>query len=175
MARKLQIIGSLLSGEIDSAKIKEIVDAYLQENPPSSGSDCVSPTITIEEIEGGHRVIITDVNGSKSFDVLDGENRTTPVEGVDYFTSLALAEKAAATAREVGSSDTVYYFGQKILVSENEVETWYVIERPGILVAENTGSENTVTLLVEGVNYAANNLSEPELSEDGEQYVLYLT
>lgn len=31
-----------------------------------------SPTVEIAEIPGGHRVTITDANGSQSFDVLDG-------------------------------------------------------------------------------------------------------
>lgn len=34
MAKKLQIIGSLLSGEIDPKEVKQIVDDYLEENPP---------------------------------------------------------------------------------------------------------------------------------------------
>ena len=31
-----------------------------------------SPTITVTDIAGGHRVKITDVNGTKYFDVMDG-------------------------------------------------------------------------------------------------------
>lgn len=34
--------------------------------------DCVSPTVTVEEIEGGHRVTITDKDGDKPFDVMNG-------------------------------------------------------------------------------------------------------
>lgn len=51
----------------------------------------VSPTIDVEAIEGGHRVTITDVEGEKSFDVLngvdgkDGADGYTPIKGVDYF------------------------------------------------------------------------------------------
>ena len=36
------------------------------------GRDGVSPTIAVEAITGGHRVTVTDANGAKSFDVLDG-------------------------------------------------------------------------------------------------------
>lgn len=43
-----------------------------------SGRDGVSPTIVVTEITGGHRVTITDVDGSKTFDVLDGENGQIP-------------------------------------------------------------------------------------------------
>ena len=48
-----------------------------------------SPEVTIEKIEGGHKVSIEDINGTKSFDVMDGEpgkDGTTPVKGVDYYT-----------------------------------------------------------------------------------------
>ena len=36
------------------------------------GSDGFSPTISIEEIEDGHRVVITDKNGNKTIDIMDG-------------------------------------------------------------------------------------------------------
>lgn len=34
----------------------------------------VSPTVTVTNIANGHRVTITDVNGTKSFDVLNGQS-----------------------------------------------------------------------------------------------------
>lgn len=36
------------------------------------GEGGFSPTIEVSGIEGGHRVTITDVNGTKTFDVMDG-------------------------------------------------------------------------------------------------------
>lgn len=45
-----------------------------QGNPGSPGQNGVSPTVTITAITDGHRVTITDVNGSQSFDVMDGED-----------------------------------------------------------------------------------------------------
>lgn len=41
-----------------------------------NGSDGFSPTVSIEEIDGGHKVTITDENGEQSFDVLDGVDAT---------------------------------------------------------------------------------------------------
>jgi hypothetical protein len=38
----------------------------------------VSPVVKIEKIDGGHRITITDIDGSKRFDVLDGK------DGNDY-------------------------------------------------------------------------------------------
>lgn len=36
------------------------------------GKDGVSPTVTVENIDGGHRVTVTDATGAKSVDVMDG-------------------------------------------------------------------------------------------------------
>lgn len=38
------------------------------------GSDGVSPVVSVEEITGGHRVTITDAEGTKTFDVMDGKD-----------------------------------------------------------------------------------------------------
>lgn len=40
--------------------------------PGQPGSDGVSPTITVTDITGGHRITITDATGEHSFDVMDG-------------------------------------------------------------------------------------------------------
>ena len=40
------------------------------------GKDGVSPTVAVTDIPGGHRVTISDADGSKSFDVLDGTDGT---------------------------------------------------------------------------------------------------
>lgn len=40
----------------------------------TNGVDGVSPTLSVEAISGGHRVSITDVNGTQTFDVMDGQN-----------------------------------------------------------------------------------------------------
>lgn len=38
-----------------------------------------SPTISVSEIAGGHRVVITDMEGEKSFDVMDGQGEGSGV------------------------------------------------------------------------------------------------
>jgi len=40
--------------------------------PGEDGKDGVSPSVSITDIEGGHRVGITDASGTKTFDVMDG-------------------------------------------------------------------------------------------------------
>ena len=41
-----------------------------------AGQDGVSPTVSVIDITGGHRVSITDAQGSKTFDVMDGDDYT---------------------------------------------------------------------------------------------------
>lgn len=53
--------------------------------PGKNGRDCVdgfSPALRIEEIAGGHRVKIVDIEGEKEMEVMNGY---TPQKGVDYF------------------------------------------------------------------------------------------
>ncbi len=38
------------------------------------GADGYSPTVTVEDIQGGHRITITDKNGTHTVDVMDGES-----------------------------------------------------------------------------------------------------
>lgn len=99
---------------ITSTAYKETEKSYSWELVKSEGgSSAVSPTISISEIDGGHSVTITDVNGSQSFDVMDGSDGekgdkgdtgakgdkgdtgasgTTPVRGTDYWTEEDKAE-----------------------------------------------------------------------------------
>jgi hypothetical protein len=39
-----------------------------------NGTDGISPSITVTDITGGHRVTITDADGQHSFDVMNGED-----------------------------------------------------------------------------------------------------
>lgn len=40
----------------------------------ANGKDGVSPSVSVEAMEGGHRITITDATGTKTFDVMDGED-----------------------------------------------------------------------------------------------------
>lgn len=73
-----------------------------------NGEDGFSPTITVEAIEGGNKIAITDVNGTKYVYVMDGEDGKdgkngkdgvdgrTPVKGTDYFTKADKTEMVAS-------------------------------------------------------------------------------
>lgn len=69
------------------------------------GEDGFSPTITVEAIEGGNKIAITDVNGTKYVYVMDGKggkngkdgvDGRTPVKGTDYFTQADKTEMVNA-------------------------------------------------------------------------------
>lgn len=66
---------------IDESKINEIINEYLKTHP-SIGQPGFSPTITIDEVSGGHQVTITDVLGPQTFIVLNGEKGDAGVSGV---------------------------------------------------------------------------------------------
>ena len=68
-----------------SAQIKDGTDG----EDGTNGDDGYSPTVTVTDIEGGHRVAVTDAEGTQSFDVMDGadgapgQNGTNGTNGTD--------------------------------------------------------------------------------------------
>lgn len=147
MAKILQIIGDFPSGgNVDPSEVKRIVDEHIQNGE------------TLNEIAA-------EVAKLVSIDQVTG-----------YFTSLEEAKAAAATAEPVGSTNAVYYYGQKFLVYENDTVTWYTVQPDGSLVAEGAGQvTETVSLLIDGVNHAVDNVSDPEATGMGDEYSLEIT
>ena len=77
---KEELVGMRDSGEFDGAtftpSVSETGDLSWtndkgRENPETVNIHGQSPTIKVTDIQGGHRVTITDVNGTSSFDVMD--------------------------------------------------------------------------------------------------------
>lgn len=67
MARKLQIVGDFPSGELSTEEVKQVVDEYLEENPPA-------PRITIngeEPDENGNFVINLQTSDEAKNDVVE--------------------------------------------------------------------------------------------------------
>lgn len=56
-----------------------------------------------------------------------------PLDARSYFESYDAAVAAALTAKEAGDSTTTYYFGQSIVVVENGVASFYIIQPDGTL------------------------------------------
>lgn len=67
------------------------------------GEDGVSPTVSVTDITGGHRVTITDADGTKTFDVMDGGGGS-----VDIDDTLTQSGKAA-DAKTVGDALKLKY------------------------------------------------------------------
>lgn len=105
--------------------------------------------------------------GKLNFSVAFNPTSAFPLDARCYFESLAAAQEAAAKAEAVGSSNTVYYHGQKLLVVENGSATWYTIQPDGTLSVEGTGSEDTSfttdeTLSLENGVLSVNTAAEPD-------------
>lgn len=67
------------------------------------GEDGVSPTVSVTDITGGHRITITDASGQKTFDVMDGGGGS-----VDIDDTLTQSGKAA-DAKTVGDALKLKY------------------------------------------------------------------
>lgn len=67
------------------------------------GEDGVSPTVSVTDITGGHRITITDASGPKTFDVMDGGGGS-----VDIDDTLTQSGKAA-DAKTVGDALKLKY------------------------------------------------------------------
>ena len=65
--------------------IPETIDAALEEAKESGEFDGYSPTVTVTDIQGGHRVSITDVNGTTTVDVMNGADGKDGEDGKDGF------------------------------------------------------------------------------------------
>ncbi len=94
-------------GAADPDEVAKLVEEYLAANPPAGsepGKDGVSPTVSVEIVDGGYEITITDVKGSRSFVLKNGTDGTdgkTPEKGVDYFTPEEVDEIAAKAAEKV--------------------------------------------------------------------------
>lgn len=66
--------------------------------------------------------------------------KAIPLDGRIAFATKAAAVEAAQSAKDIGSSESNYYYGQKLLVIEDNVIAWYTIQ------ADNTLKEDGSTL-----------------------------
>lgn len=70
-----------------------------------AGAPGISPSITITDITGGHRVTITDADGQHSFDVMDGEDGHGAVQDVQVNGVSVVADGVANVP--VGTANTL--------------------------------------------------------------------
>lgn len=91
-------------------RVKQLED----QGPGPKGDDGFSPTVEIAEINDGHSVTITDVNGPQTFDVMDGKDcssKTSPMLFTGY----------AEAVPKKGDTDTVLL--TQFIGKEPEVST----------------------------------------------------
>lgn len=64
------------NGEADTFELKDGEDGYTPQKGVDyvDGTDGISPKVEVSEIDGGHRVTVTDADGTKFFDVMDGKD-----------------------------------------------------------------------------------------------------
>lgn len=46
-------------------------------------AEVISPTIEVSDIQGGHRLTITDIDGTKTVDVMDGMGADGPITNAE--------------------------------------------------------------------------------------------
>lgn len=81
--------------------------------------------------------------GKLNFSTSFNPTSAFPLDARCYFNSLALAKAAAATAEEAGSSNTVYFYGQKLMVDDGTSVKWYTIQRDRTLLEDGTGGSSS--------------------------------
>jgi len=86
--------------DVDGTHTASLYDGQTGPQGPTgpAGAPGISPSITITDITGGHRVTITDATGAHSFDVMDGEGGSGAVESVNGKTGAV-----TLTAQDVGA------------------------------------------------------------------------
>lgn len=68
------------------------------------GADGISPVVAVEDIDGGHRVTITDKDGTKSFDVMNGKDGVN-TEGYSVILEMLNQHERRITALEQGNGN----------------------------------------------------------------------
>ena len=82
---QVQSIASEASENAETALNKATAVEEAAAQGDFDGADGVSPTVAVSNITGGHRVTITDADGSHVFDVMDGVDGTDGTDGEDGF------------------------------------------------------------------------------------------
>lgn len=91
-------VGALAENSLPDAINSALAQAKASgEFDGEKGGDGFSPTVTIVDITGGHRIIITDANGTKYFDVMNGTGSSGG--GVDGFSPVITVANIAGGHR----------------------------------------------------------------------------
>ena len=93
MADSIDAMRTATAGDVGKAlKVKAVTDGKVTEwefgsaGGGGGGQDGFSPIVAVTDITGGHRVSVTDANGTKTFDVMNGTNGVSPTITVTNIT-----------------------------------------------------------------------------------------
>ena len=93
---------------------------YLPEGPGGDpGDNGVSPTVAVSTITGGHRIAITDVNGTKNVDVMDGEDGSPGKDGSSGKDGTSVTVKSVSESTADGGSNVVTFSDGKTVTIKN--------------------------------------------------------
>ena len=115
-----------------SAAALEVKQAYDNgELKGGDGADGFSPTVDVEQIEGGHRVTITDKSGENTFDVMDSQGGGESGGATNYE---KLPDKPKINGVELSGNKTTQDLGIKIptKLSELDNDKGYLTEHQDI-------------------------------------------
>ena len=112
--------------------------------------------------------------GKLDFNISLKPTSAFPLDARCYFESYDDALAAAETAEEAGSTNTIYYFGQKLLVVENGTATWYTIQPDNTLLIEGSGNSDDGNSggsgdMLKSV-YDTNNNGKVDKADDAEKF-----
>lgn len=179
---------------LDNEEVEKIIADYVAANPPvngEDGEDGISPTITVEEIENGHRITFIDINGNTSIDVMNGiigKDGYTPVKGIDYFNEEDKEEVSESVLAKLLASTELKQmlatqFSQFVVIGDTEPESgpvlWFdtnipvVIESSEImLVLGGEDDESEVLANVDDSDYPVLNTESPVEVDGGASYAI---
>ena len=155
-----------VGGGVDEETLNAAVESALTEAKESGefdgppGDDGVSPTITVITITGGHRITITDKNGTKNVDIMDGADG----RGIK---SIARTSGSGAA----GTTDTY-----TITFTDNTTSTFTVYNGKngtnGTSVTVSKVTESTASGGTNVVTFSDGTTLNVKNGKDGEDYVL---
>ena len=124
------------------------------------GADGVSPTIAVTKINDGHRVTITDVNGTQSFDVMDGEDGSGGGSGGTG----AGGEDGATFTPSVSSDGVLSWTNDKGLINPDPVNIKGEPGENNVHIGADEPTSDSINLWVETDSEESYNI--PEINDD---------
>ncbi len=117
-----------MKGNVSSESVKGALNSpqSVSGKAVPRGNDGISPVVSVIDIEGGHRVVITDIEGEKTFDIMDGgkgDPGYTPQKNKDYFDGKGVYIVDVKESTELGGANVVTFSdGTTLTVMNGTIE-----------------------------------------------------